>query len=364
LTVKTQSQIYSQRQLSIMGRVTVMNILILSKIWYTLRLLKPTQRFFQRLRSIIYQFVWQKKHPSLRKDKIFLPWNAGGQKVLDPAIQHVVLQKRWLKYIFNPTEHPSFTYPLILAHLSMFPKSTHCPLLPFYDTEYRKGAVCDSVLSIWSVIFNAFDAISKGFPLQLSSIPLQTIMELPLHKLLVLNDDSHWTVKHKTFLGQQFFIFDESQDRLRLRVQGEYNRYPRLCAKLFHDILQTRIVELHSCVWPHILEAPPNEMTNWSTHSLVTTVASSTQWKLCSPLVIRQTIQATISTGTQYIPSIIKIFWTCPMYPNARTVYFRCLSKCIPTKKVLVKYGIAPSTICSLYHLQEDSRRHFLVDCP
>lgn len=73
LTVKTQSQIYSQRQLSIMGRVTVMNILILSKIWYTLRLLKPTQRFFQRLRSIIYQFVWQKKHPSLRKDKSFFP---------------------------------------------------------------------------------------------------------------------------------------------------------------------------------------------------------------------------------------------------------------------------------------------------
>jgi hypothetical protein len=206
--------------------------------------------------------------------------------------------------------------------------------------------------------------LSKGFPLQLSSLPLQTIMELPLHKLLVLIDDSHWTVKHKTFLGQQFFIFDESQDRLRLRVQGEYNRYPRLCAKLFHDILQTRIVELHSCVWPHILEAPPNEMISWSTHSLVTTVASSTQWKLCSPLVIRQTMQATISTDTQYIPSIIKIFWTCPMYPNARTVYFLCLSKCIPTKKVLVKYGIAPSTICSFCHLQEDSRRHFLVDCP
>lgn len=70
--VTTQCQIYSQRQLSILGRVTIMNVLILSKIWYSLRLLKPTKRFFQRLRSCIYQFIWQKKHPSLKKEVIFL----------------------------------------------------------------------------------------------------------------------------------------------------------------------------------------------------------------------------------------------------------------------------------------------------
>ncbi|KAI9249098.1 hypothetical protein EDC94DRAFT_330500 [Helicostylum pulchrum] len=58
LKVTTQCQIYSQRQLSILGRVTIMNILILSKIWYSLRLLQPTKQFFQRLRSSIYQFIW------------------------------------------------------------------------------------------------------------------------------------------------------------------------------------------------------------------------------------------------------------------------------------------------------------------
>ncbi|KAI9274973.1 hypothetical protein EDC94DRAFT_509553, partial [Helicostylum pulchrum] len=55
--VTTQYQIYSQRQLSILGRVTIMNVLILSKIWYSLRLLQPTKQFFQRLRSCIYQFI-------------------------------------------------------------------------------------------------------------------------------------------------------------------------------------------------------------------------------------------------------------------------------------------------------------------
>ncbi|KAI9260433.1 hypothetical protein EDC94DRAFT_491154, partial [Helicostylum pulchrum] len=61
--VTTQCQIYSERQLSILGRVTIINVSILSRIWYSLRLLKPTKRFFQRLRSCIYQFIWQKKTP-------------------------------------------------------------------------------------------------------------------------------------------------------------------------------------------------------------------------------------------------------------------------------------------------------------
>ncbi|KAI8070214.1 hypothetical protein BDF21DRAFT_322541, partial [Thamnidium elegans] len=66
LKVTTQCQIYSQRQLSISGRVTLINVLILSKIWYSLRLLTLTKRFLQRLRSLIYQFVWQKKHSSIK----------------------------------------------------------------------------------------------------------------------------------------------------------------------------------------------------------------------------------------------------------------------------------------------------------
>ncbi|CAO3688453.1 unnamed protein product [Rhizopus stolonifer] len=56
--VKEQVLIYSQRQLSLRGRATIMNMLIPSKIWYCLRLLQPTQSFFLSLRAIIYGFVW------------------------------------------------------------------------------------------------------------------------------------------------------------------------------------------------------------------------------------------------------------------------------------------------------------------
>ena len=53
-TVKSQCIIYSQRRLSIKGRVTIMNALILSKLWYVLRMVHLPTTFFRRLNSVIY----------------------------------------------------------------------------------------------------------------------------------------------------------------------------------------------------------------------------------------------------------------------------------------------------------------------
>ena len=102
LSVRQQCHIYGQRQLSILGKVKIVNSLILSKIWYSLRLLKPTKRFIENVKKAIYQFVWNKKAPLLRKEKLFLPRHYGGLAVLDPHIQQLILQKRWLNYIFDP----------------------------------------------------------------------------------------------------------------------------------------------------------------------------------------------------------------------------------------------------------------------
>ncbi|KAK4513976.1 uncharacterized protein ATC70_005983 [Mucor velutinosus] len=56
-TVKTQCAIYNQRQLSIRGRVTVVNSLILSKVWYGLSMLWPTKMFLVNIKSCVYQLV-------------------------------------------------------------------------------------------------------------------------------------------------------------------------------------------------------------------------------------------------------------------------------------------------------------------
>ncbi|KAI9271129.1 hypothetical protein EDC94DRAFT_597265 [Helicostylum pulchrum] len=184
-------------------------------------------------------------------------------------------------------------------------------------------------------------------------------MDLPLYKLLIPPDENHWILKHKTFLSDKFFIFDIAQSSLRLRVAGEYTRYPRLCLQLYKYSLQTRIVKLHSSIWPYILEDMPFPV-EWSSQSMVTNINSSTVWRQYSSQDLRQRIQPSSPFPVKFSSSIAKSLWTCQMYPNARTLYFCCLSDCIHTKKVLLKYGIVSSSTCSLCGRDTDNRRHFL----
>jgi hypothetical protein len=179
-----------------------------SKLWYCLRLFKPTTKFINSLRTSIYQFVWQKKTPKLKKDLIFAPITSGGLQVMDPSIQQKLLQKRWISYIVEPTVHCSFVSDLMLTHLSYCDKSSFFPLLPLYDRDYRKGCVLHKDLSIWHVIFTTFDYFVSGATVKLVDIPVDTIMTRPLYKLLVNTPDSHWTKRHPTFEAHLFFIFD------------------------------------------------------------------------------------------------------------------------------------------------------------
>ncbi|KAI8073768.1 hypothetical protein BDF21DRAFT_475169 [Thamnidium elegans] len=283
--------------------------------------------------------------------------------VLSMVIEtHQTLLPTWQNYIFTPNTYPSFVYRLILNHLSLFLKSADCPLVPFYFPEYRKSGVCDVNLSIWNAIFDAFDVLHTNATLEFPKLPLKTLLDLPLHELIISSDINHWTRKHKTFLSGQFFIFDITQKRLRLRVSVEYTRYPRLCQQLFIDILQTRLIKLQPNVWPHILEdSPPT--TAWPDHSMVTAVSESSVWKYYTSRTYREDIQKASIIPVRFTSTVIKTFWMCRMYPNARTLYFRCFSKCIPTKKVLLKYGITSSSTCSLCGLHTDTKRHFLVEC-
>ncbi|KAG2201537.1 hypothetical protein INT47_007414 [Mucor saturninus] len=145
--------------------------------------------FFKTLRFTVYQFVWQKKKPSLRLELIFLPHTLGGLKVLDPVIQHKILQKRWLNYLLTPTGCPSFVFPIMLDHLSHFQNSSLYPLIPLYNPESRK------------------------IPLQMINVPVLTILALPLHKVIQAQDSSHWSLRHRNFAAGLFLIFGEHQQR-------------------------------------------------------------------------------------------------------------------------------------------------------
>ncbi|KAK4519434.1 uncharacterized protein ATC70_009670 [Mucor velutinosus] len=214
-------------------------------------MLKPTKRFVENVKSCVYQFVWKKKRPLLRKELIFLPKSRGGLAVLNPSLQQLILQKRWLNCLVEPQKYPSFLRPFMLYHVSLLPASSEFPYLAFVDAEYRKSYLIHKDLSIWHSIFAMYDYFDFSGLQHVDFLPVQTILQLPLHKLLIGLSDDHWFQRHPKFPANKFLIFDSQQQRLRLRVASEYSRYSLLCASLYQDILMLKTVKLIPGVWPH-----------------------------------------------------------------------------------------------------------------
>ncbi|KAG1275997.1 hypothetical protein G6F62_012279 [Rhizopus arrhizus] len=110
--------IHKQRNLSIRGRATVLNTLILSTLWHVLRVSWISQHTLKVIRRICREFILFRVFPPVSFDILQLPPKKGGLGVLDPTSQQQALQFRWLTPLLQH-HHPSTVVSQWMgAHLS------------------------------------------------------------------------------------------------------------------------------------------------------------------------------------------------------------------------------------------------------
>ncbi|KAI9325495.1 hypothetical protein BD770DRAFT_334879 [Pilaira anomala] len=260
----------------------------------------------------------------------------------------------------------------MLNHLALFKNSKNFPLLPLYDIECQVSPVSPRHLSIWPVIFELFDYFNQNDGFKLTQVPVHTLLTMPLRKLLLYpptvasKTTLHWTLRHGNFSANLFLVFDSHQQRLRLKVLGKYTRYPVLCQRLYNEILTLRTIKLQPFVWDHIVNSPTTAATShsdWKTHPLMKSMLSNNRWSPFDRQTFRQHYQLDAESIIIFDIKDIKEFWHVTMYPQARTIFFRAFSKCIPSKDLLLKFNMVNTSLCSFCGWTKDSLEHFLVSC-
>jgi hypothetical protein len=141
--VRKQVGIYFTRNLSIKGKVTVLHSLLLSKIWYCLRVLVVPPSFFKTLDGICRVFVNSQK-PLISYAQMCQPHCQGGLGLMDPRKQQLGIQFRWLNILLQPHQYPSFLGPILLHHLRIAQDPMDSPFLPLLWPTLRRGALLDS----------------------------------------------------------------------------------------------------------------------------------------------------------------------------------------------------------------------------
>ncbi|OAD76888.1 hypothetical protein PHYBLDRAFT_165386 [Phycomyces blakesleeanus NRRL 1555(-)] len=80
---------------------TVLNSLILSRLWHVLRVVSTPKSFFKSVQSIISQFINFRIFPWISFATACLPRSQGGLGLLNPELQQGALQLRWLGPILS-----------------------------------------------------------------------------------------------------------------------------------------------------------------------------------------------------------------------------------------------------------------------
>jgi hypothetical protein len=211
------------------------------------------------------------------------------------------------------------------------------------------------------VCYKAFDHFR--FKPDISNISIQQLLQLPLHYLLHTTPANHWTQRHKTFPADLFFMYDQTTRRLRLKIDGEYDIKPRLCKTLKEQILIQRTVRIQPFLWRFITSDISVEEYERTDDLLKEQFRSLPSWHKYDKSRYRQ-YKNKIRSISLIPAKDFKRFWSTSMTLAACSLWYRLISKKIPTAVFSHKIGRADSTLCQLCHLHYDSFEHFLVLCP
>ncbi|ORE03287.1 hypothetical protein BCV72DRAFT_338070 [Rhizopus microsporus var. microsporus] len=92
--LKRSCDMHKCRNLSVHGRATVLNTLLLSKIWHVLRVTWIPKETLDKITSIGRQFVQHHQFPYISCNVLLQPTQRGDLGLLDPAIQQSLLAYR------------------------------------------------------------------------------------------------------------------------------------------------------------------------------------------------------------------------------------------------------------------------------
>ncbi|KAG0978525.1 hypothetical protein G6F29_009263 [Rhizopus arrhizus] len=370
-SIRSQCHIYSQRNLSVRGRVTIMNTLILSKLWYVLRLVNLPKAFFKNLQSIIYQFIWNNLRPAIKYAQLCQRLDQGGLGLLEPMAQQQILQLRWLDQIFQSDGPISCSREYILYHLALASPHPNAPTLPLFFPGFRHTPY-SAPLGVLHNIFLAFDSF-RPLPLHMAELSPATVLALPLSAVFSLMPEDYWfhNTRHKKLRVYHFFKYDHQMQRVRPLLSPDRPPFPNLARKLLRDV-QNRIVKLSDIIWNVILN-PSSSCGNVSDDPLIAIFCSLPGWIKLRKKIHRQQLIA--KSHPVVSPLSIpfekwKEFWIQTIRPEARSLWFRLLHRKLFCQELLsIRHirenvpncAFCPSTIEDLEHLFVNCPRKWMI---
>ena len=88
-----------------MGKIAMINSLVVSLFTFQLGALpNPTESFFKEFKNLILTFLWDKKVPKIRYNKLIQGYQQRGLKLVDLQARNLALKAKWPLYFKDREE--------------------------------------------------------------------------------------------------------------------------------------------------------------------------------------------------------------------------------------------------------------------
>lgn len=409
-TITKACQIHQQRSLSVRGRATIVNTLILSKLWHVLRVVSTPVSFLNSIQSIVMKFINTRIFPSISFSTACLPRNRGGLSLIHPTLQQSALQLRWIFPLLSSStsdilDNKRLTKSIVLprlihflyyqvAQMSLNPSWYRTPPLDLDHRFYflfpqRRPYTTKNTMGSLFLLFKAIDLLPKSYSQVIASTA--TCLELPFVSLLDPSQPAPDVLPRSLLRLPGFIAYTlhiNASNCTRPRVRGEFALCRNLAYNMLRKVSQNEVklstFFVRTFIPPHYAALGTHAFTPVSDHSVIdlspflmalhfkrkpgmgrSTLLNTKKFRsICSSPNTRKAILPPPFSPRLSPPW--SDFWDLPLSHSCRNIWYRFLQKKLPHKSLLHRLipDFFPAPNCPLCIYNVDSFEHFIFTCP
>ncbi|KAG1391439.1 hypothetical protein G6F60_012567 [Rhizopus arrhizus] len=402
--IRSACNMHSQRSLSVRGRVTILNTLILSKLWHVLRLVSAPLAFFDKLKSIMSSFLTYRMFPKISLSTMCAQRSKGGLGVLDPNIQQGALQLRWLMPLmagspfwpFSPVWSSaairnSIVLPRLLDFFLYHLETRHSIDArnngqPYEYTDFRLSFLFPDLRpsstrrldGVFSLLFKSMDLLPKNY--RDVVVNPETCVRLPVASIYTNTDGLTISRSINRLLAGISYTIDPISHVLRPKALTELSQHPIL-AKRILTLVHNGTIVLHPFFvrafipdrFSHLASPPfiPVQHQDVDATPFLESLPLQQEGpkRALSTKLYRHSCtfsKKPIKLPNNLLPVKWSAFWSFPLLHQSRNVWYRLLHQKLPFKSFLHRIcpNFFPYAGCELCGLHEEDFLHFFLHCP
>ena len=352
LSIQRVLKSWKRRQISPLGRITVIKALIISRLTHLLiNLPDPSDQFISSLEKELYNYLWEGKISKIKKAVICKSYSEGGLQMLDIRAFLSTLKVSWLKRLRKESDWRDFT-------LNMFPYFADIDTL---GCEYANTIMKRTSNLFWKDVLRHYKKIS-------SKCTVSTIDEFMAdcihYNINILRDRKvvyvkEWCeagilwIRHLVNLDGTFMNFQQFRLRYPTIMRTNYLMYEGIlnAVKLYRQRIDVNLTNtfknFHSKVWFCIGKG--NKFIQSMLLRSGATPTAITRWNenyddLCWPKIFTMCIKTTVD---------VQLRW----------FQLRILHRILPTEKYLHRCKIVESPLCNFCLHEPETLDHLFWKC-